>query len=234
MSRWRWGAFGLGAALLGLGLWKRDEIVSYLTFDPENFLPDKLMVPYVPLDISKFLESKGSYLLHVAPKGVPIAAIIDNACAKAGVNPRWLLVRLEIEQTLVTLTDATAAKWAATPKTWKEYDAANQPKTMTGTRLQYSLRWATGYAAFESGFKPVLFGRQMAGIENQIAETAAWTGRKFPLEKALLGKPLSVDGKTIVPKTTAARVAYLYTPHIKNGADDNYSVARRLFPEYMA
>lgn len=232
MKRWQWGALGVGVALVGLGTWFRKEIATVLTFDPDNFLPDKIMVPYRPFDISRFLEAHKSYLLHVQPGGMPLAALIDQATARAGVSPMWILLRLQAEQGLVTMTDESAAKSDALPKTWKERDTSGQMKTVSGTALEYRLRWAVGYAAFEDGFQPIAFGKPMAGIDNQIRELAAWTGRHFPQEQAKLGRPISVDGKVLNPKTAASRVAYLYTPHVY-GAKDNYGVARSLFPEVM-
>lgn len=204
-----------------------------LTFDPENFLPDKIMVPYLPFDISRFLESHNSYLLHIQPDGLPLAALIDRATSQAGVNPMWIMLRLQAEQGLVTLTDSGAASAQATAKTWKERGTDGTMHAVTGTALEYRLRWACGYAAFEDGFQAVAFGRMMAGIDNQIRELAAWTGRHFPIEQAKLGQPMPIGGKLLNPKTTASRVAYVYTPHVHNGADDNYSVARTLFPEVM-
>lgn len=257
-----------GAALFG------KRVYRYVTFEPERTLPDVAIFPYRRVDISALFEREKSYLRRLGlssdttlgartlPAGTPLSAVIDYAAATNGINPAWILVRLQAEQSLISLSDELAAEWRRTPRAWVEgqvWDKAAQRYSTPGTRidsdkLTYALRWALGYGVFEpplgaqtpgliagAGYRPPHVVERFAGIERQIWAAADWTRRRIEMERGNLGRPQSVDCKTwapesgctqLVPKTIATRIAYAYTPRTE-AARSTQAIYRRHFPDLL-
>lgn len=222
---WQWIAGGLGAALVGVGIAKREEIVGYLKFDKNNVLPDSIMRPYLEFDISAIFEKYGSYLRRIQVTGIPLSAYIKQECAKQGTNPAWIIVGLQREQSLIEMTDAEAADLAVKPKTWTETDGQHN-----GSVLDYRLRWALGFAAFDNGVKQSSY----AGIGNQCQWVSGWAVRKWAMAQAQIGKTMVlVSGGPVVPANAATVLQYEYTPH-ESAALTNFTLARRYFPNLMS
>lgn len=165
---------------------------NYILSDEE--LQDSNAMSYT--DIVGFLESKNSTLAKYQADdkhGVtrPAAQIIYNAAQEHQINPKYLLVKLQKEQSLIS--DPTPS--------------------------QKQLDWATGYAVCDSckTTDPSIqknkgFGKQVdsaAGIMRWYYENTA--------SKAWIHKPYQtyiISGQQVTPATNATAFLYTYTPHI--------------------
>lgn len=208
-------------------------------FDPTNVLPDKALFGYNPaFDVQKFFVDRGSFLASrewtAGASTVPLSLWISKFCRDNDVKAEWVCVRLQAEQGLIETTPGEAMTYATTPKSWKEVDATGALVPMTtfdptlGTLLDYKLRWALGFSAFEGGFKPVLNGIQMAGIGNQCQRMIEWTRRAF--NNTAHGIPSQqVDGQPLIAKTRATYAIYRYTPHV-SAAKETAAVFAKYFP----
>lgn len=171
-------------------------------FDPEYIISDDDLTNEDAMSlpqIQSFLQSKGALGDYEAPNwegdDMSAAEIIWNAAQDHGINPRFLLVLLQKEQSLVEDTDPTQ----------KQYD------------------WATGYAVCDdcslsdasiSRWKG--FGKQVNSAALQftdgyladIASSGTTQGDYGP------GVPVIIDGETIIPENAATAAMYAYTPHL--------------------
>ncbi len=147
-------------------------------------------------DVQNFLDNKGSYLRNYTSadaSGAPKAAadIISEAAKTYGINPKFLLVTLQKEQSLITDDNPT-------------------PK---------QLDWATGYAVCDGCYlsdpevqKHKGFGKQVdnaAGLMRWYydnKDTSAYVKKK--------DTPIRIDGSEVVPQSWATAFLYTYTPHL--------------------
>lgn len=77
--------------------------MSNRPFDPHEVLHDNYLTRYTAFDTQAFLEQIGSPLAHQLISGVPASSILDAVAAGASLDVRVLLVKLEVEQSLVTV-----------------------------------------------------------------------------------------------------------------------------------
>ncbi len=175
--------------------------VSAFNFDPEFILSDQDLTNPFTMDlnqIQQFLE-RGYLGDYVTPdwEGTHRSAadIIWRASQFHGVNPKFLLVLLQKEQSLVEDEDPDDRQ----------------------------LDWATGYAVCDSCSKddPTIqrwkgFGKQInsaalqftEGYMTDIETTGTTQGAYGP------GVPVEIDDTVITPVNAATASLYAYTPHI--------------------
>lgn len=168
-------------------------------FNPNFLLSDEEMQNWQAMsreDIAAFLSGKGGYIstLKIEDKDGTIrdsADIISRAAQEHKINPKYILVKLQKEQSLVTDDDPT----------------------------QKQLDWATGYSVCDSCSmddpniqKNKGFGKQVdasAGIirwyyENVGAQNWIKRGQN----------EYAIDNTLVRPANNATAFLYTYTPHI--------------------
>ncbi len=146
-------------------------------------------------DVQKFLDSRGSYLRqYQAPdaNGIPqLAADIIYAAAKNyQINPKFLLVTLQKEQSLIT----------------------------DDTPTQRQLDWATGYAVCDgcnlnnpNVVKHKGFGAQVDGAAGIMRWYYDNKDKSFVKKK---DTPIRIDNEEVTPQSWATAFLYTYTPHL--------------------
>jgi D-alanyl-D-alanine carboxypeptidase len=169
-------------------------------FDPNYLLSDAEMQDWQSMnraDIQAFLRDRGGSIsgmklpdLNNTPRTV--ADIIYRAAREHQINPKYLLVKLQKEQSLVTQTNPTQ----------KQLDGA------TGYGITDGCGWSCATYLKNKGF-----GKQVdsaAGIMRwyyQQASSQPWI--KKP------GTVYSIDNTQIKPANQATAFLYTYTPHIQ-------------------
>ena len=151
-------------------------------------------------DIQAFLSDKGSYLrsgqFEDASGTMKNAAdIIFEAAQNYQINPKFLLVTLQKEQSLVT-DDAPT---------------------------QRQLDWATGYAVCDGCYLSDPKVLKYKGFGKQIDGTAGvirwyYDNQDRPLVKKK-DTPIRIDDTDITPATWATAFLYTYTPHLHGNAN---------------
>jgi len=172
-------------------------------FNPAFIISDEEMqstVNWTKDDIQKFLESKGSYLVNFLGEDADgvyrqASEIIYLASQKYKINPKYLLVTLQKEQSLVT-DDAPTQK---------------------------QLDWAAGYAVCDdcslsdasiSRWKG--FGKQVNSAALQFSEGYLADIRATGITQGDYGPGVTVyiDGIKVIPQNAATAAMYAYTPHL--------------------
>jgi D-alanyl-D-alanine endopeptidase (penicillin-binding protein 7) len=169
-------------------------------FNPNFILSDEEMQDWKTMDkvgIQAFLDERESFLSTyrtLDKDGTERSAseIIYNASVDNKINPKYLLVKLQKEQSLITAKNPTE----------KQLDGA------TGYGITDGCGWTC-----ETYFRNQGFGKQVdsaAGIirwyyDNVFSQT--WIKRP-PLT-------YEIDGQLITPATLATAFLYTYTPHIQ-------------------
>lgn len=148
-------------------------------------------------DIAAFLKEKGGYIstLKIPDKDGTTrttADIIYRASLEHAINPKYLLVKLQKEQSLVTAKNPTQ----------KQLDGA------TGYGISDGCGWDCETYKRNKGF-----GKQVdsaAGIMRWYYENAKT--QSF-IKQA--GVPYIISGQTVIPANDATAFLYTYTPHIQ-------------------
>lgn len=170
-------------------------------FDPNYIISDEEMTDSTSLDLEQIQAFLGrGYLGNLVTedfegKKRSAAEIIWRAARMHGINPKFLLVLLQKEQSLI------------------EDDSPTQKQ----------LDWATGYAVCDncSMNDPIIqrwkgFGKQvnsaalqfMEGYMDDIENTGRTAYKYGP------GIAIMIDGTQVVPGNAATAALYAYTPHI--------------------
>ncbi len=170
------------------------------TFDPNYLVSDEEMQNWQSMnreDIQAFLTDKGSYIANlVTPdkNGIerPVSEIIYRAAVDNKINPKYVLVKLQKEQSLISAQNPT----------------------------QKQLDWATGYGVCDSCSmsdpdiqKHKGFGTQVdsaAGIIRWYydnVDTQGWIKRAM--------NTYNIDNTPVTPANFATAFLYTYTPHIQ-------------------
>ncbi|MFA5946766.1 MAG: hypothetical protein WC813_01965 [Patescibacteria group bacterium] len=172
-----------------------------LAFDPNYIISDEEMRDSSTMDfpqIAAFL-SRG-YLANYRTEDVNglyrnAAQIIYATSQTYGINPQVLLVLLQKEQSLITDKEPSRGQ----------------------------LDWATGYGVCDSchvgnstmsrfqGFAKQINSAGLQFIEGYMADIDA---RGVTYGKYGPGKPVTIDGTTVIPANAATAALYAYTPHI--------------------
>lgn len=171
-------------------------IINAQTFDPEFILSDEDLTNYKSMDekdIQDFLDSRGTLgkmiFQDIFGTYATTAQIINNSSKEFRINPKYLLVTLQKEQSLIE---------------------GNNIK-------QEDLDWATGFAVCDSCSKLDPAIQVYKGFANQVYH-AARRNREYidnPSKFSIkVGKTTTIDGQKITPKNQATVNLYTYTPHI--------------------
>ena len=168
-------------------------------FDPNYIISDEEIQNSKSMtreDIQAFLKDYNSYLVdYRGPdiNGVNRTAsdIIYRAAIDHKINPKYLLVKLQKEQSLIT----------------------------TNSPTQKQLDWATGYGICDSCSMndPALQKHKGFGIQvDSAAAIIRWYYDNLLIQPWIkrTGQTYSIDGMTIRPATLATAFLYTYTPHV--------------------
>ncbi len=175
-------------------------------FDPNYIISDDELTDSQAMDLNQiqaFLE-RGTLATYKAPdwegKTRYAADILWRTAQSHSINPRFLLVLLQKEQSLVEAQNAKQ----------KQYD------------------WATGYAVCDScslsdgslarwqGFGKQVNSAAMQFTEGymaDIASTGITAGKYGP------DIPVTIDGTTVIPENAATAAMYAYTPHLHGNSN---------------
>ncbi len=168
-------------------------------FNPHNIITDEQLQDcsgWTTVEIQKFLESKDSHLASYSGEDFEgkiktAAEIIYDAALRNNISPKFLLVTLQKEQSLIT----------------------------DNTPTQKQLDWATGFAVCDGCYlndpkvlKYKGFGKQIdgaAGImrwyyDNRLAQP-------FIKKKDAY---VYIDNQPVIPQNWATAFLYTYTPHM--------------------
>ncbi|HYE60301.1 MAG TPA: serine hydrolase [Candidatus Kapabacteria bacterium] len=174
--------------------------VSVDTFNPNYLLSDKEIEAWQSMttsDIQAFLEEYDSFLAtyQVPDKnGTPrqAADIIARAAAEHRINPKYILVKLQKEQSLIK---------------------SKQP-------TQKQLDWATGYGICDacSMDDPTLQKHKGFGVQvDSAAGIIRWYYDHVMTEPWIRRPqtPYTIDGIEVIPANYATAFLYTYTPHLE-------------------
>lgn len=182
-------------------------------FNPNYLISDEEMQDYSSMtksDIDLFLDQKGSYLhTYKAPDKngdkKKAADIIYQAAHEYKINPKYLLVKLQKEQSLITDDDPT----------------------------QKQLDWATGYGVCDSCSldDPNLLKYKGFGVQvDDAAGIMRWyydhVGTQDWIKNA--GDTYTIDGKKVTPNNNATAFLYTYTPHL-HGNENFWNLWQKWF-----
>jgi len=145
-------------------------------------------------EIQNFLVSQRSYLANLVADdfmGVKRSAaeLIYNAGINNGINPKWILVTLQKEQSLINASNPTASQ----------------------------LDWAMGYGVCDDCAKDDPAIQKFKGFGNQVERAAARVRyyinnpEKFNFRA---GITKTIDNVLVSIKNMATAILYNYTPHI--------------------
>ena len=173
-------------------------------FNPHSILSDSELQDYESLgraEIRSFLENRNSALVNmILPdyegKNRYASDIIYKASQEYQINPKYLLVKLQKEQSLITSKNPT----------------------------ERQLNWATGYGVCDScdSTDPRLekykgFGKQIdnaAGVMRWYYDNA---GTQDWIKTA--NKTYLIDNTEVTPTSNATAFLYTYTPHLHGNAN---------------
>jgi serine-type D-Ala-D-Ala endopeptidase (penicillin-binding protein 7) len=185
-------------ALFGL-LIPASNVFAETEFNPHYIISDEEMQDtggWKPADVQTFLDSKGSYLANFRCEDVSstvktAAEIIYDAAIRNQISPKFLLVTLQKEQSLIT-DDSPSQK---------------------------QLDWATGFAVCDGCelANPKVqkykgFGKQVDGAASIIR----WYYDNQAAQPFIKKKDVSIyiDDEPVIPQTWATAFLYTYTPHL--------------------
>ncbi|MFC1687331.1 hypothetical protein ACFL0L_02035 [Patescibacteria group bacterium] len=184
----------------------------HAVFNPNFILSDTNLIQSTAMSqerIQSFLESQGSglarYNTNVGPTQKSAAEIIYSAGLAWTINPQYLLVRLQVEQSLVTTSSPT----------------------------QRQVDWATGYAVCDSCSTNDPAIQEYKGFYNQVNWAARRIRERYLPDLQQNGMTFtgwgpgitktSGDGYAVTPANNATSALYTYTPYVYNA---NYNVWR--------
>jgi len=169
-------------------------------FNPHQIISDQELQDWRSLgrsEIQTFLQTKKSPLADLAVSDLtgvtrPVSEIIYAAAETYQINPKYLLVKLQKEQSLVT--DKTPS--------------------------QRQLDWATGYGVCDAcdSTDPKLakykgFAAQIDGAAGIMRWYYENTTSQPWIKRA--GQTYTIDGQTVTPTSDATAFLYTYTPHLQ-------------------
>ncbi len=169
------------------------------TFDPNYLISDEELQNYQSMnreDIQAFLTDKGGYIANLSTPDFegnnrPVSDIIYRSAINNKINPKYLLVKLQKEQSLISEESPT----------------------------QKQLDWATGYGVCDSCSMDDPSIQKFKGLGTQI-ENAAGIMRWYydnVNSQGWIKKPSTaylIDDVPVTPANYATAFLYTYTPHI--------------------
>ncbi len=193
-------------ATLALATLVLTPVSSVLAFDPNYIISDEDLTNPFALDrnqIQAYLDRGflGTYRTEDNAGVIRYAAdIILRTAQSAGVSPKFLLVLLQKEQSLV------------------EDDAPTDNQ----------LDWATGYAVCDDCSKNDGTIQRWRGFGKQVNSAALQFSEGYLADIAAKGStqgkygpamPVAIDSTTVTPENAATAALYAYTPHIHGNAN---------------
>lgn len=184
-------------------------------FNPNFLISDEELQDWKSMtraDIQAFLQDKGGYISNFQSEdkeGVrrTTSDIISRASQEHLINPKYLLVKLQKEQSLVTDSDPT----------------------------QKQLDWATGYGVCDSCSMSDPNIQKHKGFGIQVDSAAAimrWyydhVNREPWIKQAF--QTYLIDGQSVQPANLATAFLYTYTPHI-HGNQNFWNLWQRWFEQ---
>ncbi|MFH1900267.1 MAG: hypothetical protein ABIJ83_03290 [Patescibacteria group bacterium] len=177
-------------------------------FDPSFILSDYELTNYSSMDmgqIQNFLTSKNSKLSTYVDPSIRITAsqIIYDSARLHKINPKYILVLLQKEQSLVE----------------------------DGTPNQDQYDWATGYGICDGCKKTDSKVQKYKGFPSQIDWGAG--GTRYYLDNAnefkyQVGETYVIDNTNVTIKNDATRALFTYTPHL-HGNQNLYNIWQTWF-----
>lgn len=182
----------------GLFLYLPFSALAQAEFNPQFIISDEEMqstANWTQSDIQRFLQDRGSYLATLTAEDANgtikyAAEIIYDTAVKYQINPKFLLVTLQKEQSLVT----------------------------DDTPTQKQLDWATGYGVCDSCdlnsdnlLKYKGFGKQVDNAAGIIRWYYNNNDKSFVKKK---DQNTTIDNQIIIPQSWATAFLYTYTPHL--------------------
>lgn len=167
-------------------------------FNPDYIISDEQLTDYKSMsksDIQLFLREKNSALAKLKAPDVngkkrTVADMIYRAAQEHKINPKYILVKLQKEQSLITAKKPT----------------------------QKQLDWAAGYAVCDSCSMDDPKIQKNKGFGNQVDSAAGimrWyydnVGKQGFIKKK--DTTYTISGESVTPKTMATAFLYTYTPH---------------------
>lgn len=169
-------------------------------FNPNFLISDEEIQTWDSMsrsDIDLFLDEKGSYLRTYKTEdkdGTKRKAsdIIYRAAREHKINPKYLLVKLQKEQSLITETEPTKKQ----------------------------LDWATGYGVCDACKMDDPSIQKHRGFGNQVDSAAGimrWYYDNVDDQNWIkrANTKYNIDGQNIIPASNATAFLYTYTPHIQ-------------------
>ena len=178
-------------------LFSSTPALAAVEFNPQFIISDEEMqstANWTSVDIQRFLEDRGSYLATLRTEDLngqtkSASEIIHQTALQYQINPKYILVTLQKEQSLIT-DDAPTQK---------------------------QLDWAAGYGVCDScsmndpnllKFKG--FGKQVDNAAGIIRWYYNNTDRSIVRKK---DQNTTIDNQIIIPQSWATAFLYTYTPH---------------------
>ena len=175
------------------------QIILAAQFDPNYLISDHEIQDATTMnreDVQAFLDEKGGYIStnKFEDKDNVIrdaADIIVRSATEHSINPKYILVKLQKEQSLVTSKNPT----------------------------QKQLDWATGYAICDSCSMSDPKLQKNKGFGNQVDSAAAiirWYYDNYQKETWIKRSNVAytIDSTQVIPATLATAFLYTYTPHL--------------------
>lgn len=171
--------------------------VKAADFDPSFIVSNNDLEDYQSMNLNEiqtFLSSANSFMTNYMTTDIDggtrfASEIIFNAANKNKINPKWILVTLQKEQSLVG----------------------------SSTPSQDQLDWAMGYGVCDSCAKDDLGIQKFRGFANQIDKATSRLRYylTFPEKfNFFAGQTFQIDNQAITIKNQATALLYNYTPHI--------------------
>lgn len=182
---------------------------NFVLADEDIFNVDGVSYSY----LENFLRSKGALadyrILDIDGKEKTATEIIWRVAQSYKINPKYLLALLQKEQSLVEDPDPS----------------------------QGQFDWATGYAVCDSCSKNDPTIQDYKGFASQLEWAAKQHREKYLFQLLIrgktiggysVGKPVTIDGMTVVPANQATAMLYSYTPHL-HGNENLWRIWQRWF-----
>ncbi|MFA6427382.1 MAG: hypothetical protein WCW16_02965 [Candidatus Magasanikbacteria bacterium] len=184
-------------------------------FNPNFIISDEEMQEYNSMnrvDIQAFLNDNGGYIRNLRTfdwegQDRSVADIIYSAAQDSKINPKYILVKLQKEQSLITDPDPT----------------------------QKQLDWATGYGVCDSCSMDDPTIQKYKGFGNQVDRAAGimrWYYDHVNSESWIKrqGTTYAIDSTNITPASFATAFLYTYTPHL-HGNENFWKLWQKWFDQ---
>jgi len=156
-------------------------------------IPDNRLFPYHGMDVLAYLKAAKSPRADDMPE---FAAWVETASRENGINPRWLLMVAEKEQSFIT-------------------------RKAGGTGWQRACDWTMGFGATDSHDIPKYKGTQTQVFSAAKGLRGYLTPGAGLYVGDMVGVPFKCSDGYYAPQTIAEAAALMYTPWIRYLPDNN-------------